>query len=238
MAAPETRSPPPRRGWGFGRVLLLVIGSLGVLIGLALLVAGGFALWADQTQRDDDGYLTTPTETFQTVRYALTTEGLDINAEGPDWATDPDRFGRIKIEASSNDRRPLFVGIGPQGAVGSYLRGVAHDEVDDVNFDPFSADYSPSPGGPPRADPAAQGFWAARASGAADETLTWDVESGDWSVVVMNADASRGVDVDMAVGARLGFLLWLAVGLLIAGAVVLVGSVFLIYLGARERSAA
>ena len=219
-------------------MLLLVVGSLGVLIGLALLVAGGFALWADQTQRDDDGYLTTPTETFSTPRYALTTEGLDVNAEGPDWATDPDRFGRIKIEASSNDGRPLFVGIGPQGDVSSYLRGVAHDEVDDVNFDPFSVDYAASPGGPPRAGPAGQGFWAARASGAPDETLTWDVESGDWSVVVMNADASRGVDVDMAVGARLGFLLWLAVGLLIAGALVLAGSVFLIYLAARERSAA
>ena len=190
MAAPETRPARPRRGWGVGRVLLLVVGSLGVLIGLALLVAGGFALWADQTQRDDDGYLTTPTETFSTPRYALTTEGLDVNAEGPDWATDPDRFGRIKIEASSNDGGLLFVGIGPQGDVSSYLGGVAHDEVDDVNFDPFSVDYAASPGGPPRDDPAGQGFWAARASGAPDETLTWDVESGDWSVVVMNAGST------------------------------------------------
>jgi hypothetical protein len=226
-------------------VLLLIVGSLGVLVGLALLITGGFALWADQTERDDDGYLTTPTETFSTARYALTAEGLDVNAEGFDWATDSDRFGRIKIEASSNDGRPLFVGIGPQSAVSGYLRGVSHDEVENVNFGPwdwvdddFSVDYDASPGGPPRADPAAQGFWAARASGSQDETLTWDVESGDWSVVVMNADASRGVDADVALGARLGFLLWLAVGLLIAGAVILIGSVFLIYLAARERSAA
>ncbi len=236
MAAPETRrAPPPRRGWGFGRVLLLIIGSLGVLIGLALLVAGGFGLWADQTQRDDDGYLTTPSETFSTSRYALASEGLDVNAEGPDWLTDPDRFGRIKIEATSNDGRPLFVGIGPEDAVNGYLGGVAHDVVTDVNFDPFSADYSRRPGGPPRSDPAMQRFWAAQATGAQDESLTWDVESGNWSVVVMNADASRGVDVDLAVGARLGFLLWLAIGLLVGGAVVLVGSAFLIYLAVRER---
>jgi uncharacterized membrane protein len=51
----------------------------------------------------------------------------------------------------------------------------------------------------------------------------------------MNADGSRGVDVDLAVGARLGFLLWLAIGLLVGGAVVLVGSAFLIYLAVRER---
>ena len=236
MAAPETRpAPPPRRGWGFGRVLLLIVGSLGVLIGLALLVAGGFALWADQTQRDDDGYLTTPSETFSTSQYALASEGLDVNAEGPDWLTDPDRFGRIKIEATSNDGRPLFVGIGPEGAVNGYLRGVAHDVVNDVNFDPFSVDYARRSGGPPRSDPAAQRFWAARATGSRDESLTWDVESGDWSVVVMNADGSRGVDVDLAVGARLGFLLWLAIGLLVGGAVVLVGSAFLIYLAVRER---
>jgi hypothetical protein len=151
--------------------------------------------------------------------------------------TDPDRFGRIKIDASSRNGKPLFVGIGPESDVASYLDGVAHAVVTDFDLDPFQATYDPRPGGRPRARPQAQGFWAASASGATDETLRWDVESGNWSVVIMNADASRGVDVGVAVGAKLGFLLWVAIGVLIAGGLFLVGSVFLIYLAFRRPRA-
>jgi hypothetical protein len=226
--------PPPKRGWGAGRVLLLIVGIVAALIALGLLAGGGAVLWVDQTQRDDDGYLTTPSERFRTTTFALATNGLDITeSKGPDFATDPSRFGQIKIEASGG-LKPLFVGIGPEDAVDAYLRGVAHDEVHDIDFDPFLVDYRFHAGGPPRSDPGSQGFWAARASGSPEETLRWDVGSGSWSVVVMNADGSRGVAADVAVGAKLGFLIWVAIGLLIAGAVVAVGAVFLIYLAARS----
>jgi len=237
-APPPPPPAPPHRGWGAGRVLLLIVGIVAALIALGLLAGGGAVLWVDQTQRDDDGYLTTPSERFQTTSFALATEGLDItNTEGPDFATDPDHYGRIKIEATSLNGRPLFVGVGREGAVNGYLRGVAHDKVVDIDFDPFRVDYRGSLGGPPGSDPGSQDFWEARSDGSPDETLRWDVESGNWSVVVMNADASRGVDVDVAVGAKLGFLIWVAVGLLIAGAVIAVGSAFLIYLAVRTPRA-
>ena len=64
-----------------GRVVLIVLGSLGVLFGLALLAGGGFLLWADRTQRDD-GYLTTPTERFATPTYALTRSRLKVDTNG------------------------------------------------------------------------------------------------------------------------------------------------------------
>ena len=56
--------PPPRRGarWSVGHILLVVFGSIVALLGVALLGAGGTALWVDLTQRDEDGYLTTPKE--------------------------------------------------------------------------------------------------------------------------------------------------------------------------------
>jgi hypothetical protein len=216
-------------------VLLLVVGILAALFGALLLAAGGFALWLDQTQRDSDGYLTTPSERLQTATFALASTGLDIaHPRGPDFATNPDRFGHVKVEATSLDGRPLFVGIGPESAVDRYLSGVAHDEVTSLDFHPFRATYERSAGGAPRTHPAAQRFWAARATGSAKATLRWDVAAGDWSVVVMNANGSRGVDVDVSVGARLGFLIWVAVGLLIAGALVAVGSGVLIYLAFRR----
>jgi hypothetical protein len=64
-----------------GRVILIVLGSIGVLFGLALLAGGGFLLWTDRTQRDD-GYLTTPTERFATPTYALTRTRLEVDTDG------------------------------------------------------------------------------------------------------------------------------------------------------------
>jgi len=56
------------------------------------------------------------------------------------------------------------------------------------------------------------------------QTVTWKVREGDWSVVLMNADGSRGVSADIDLGAKLSFLLWVAIGLLMGGVLVTGGS--------------
>src|SRR5918999_1824982 len=53
----------------------------------------------------------------------------------------------------------------------------------------------------------------------------------------MNADASPGIAADVSVGAEVNFLTWLAIGLLVAGAILLLGGAGLIYLGARHAAA-
>ncbi len=52
----------------------------------------------------------------------------------------------------------------------------------------------------------------------------------------MNADASQGVSADLSAGAEANFLLWLAIGLLLAGLLVLASGVLLIILGARRAT--
>ena len=52
--------------------------------------------------------------------------------------------------------------------------------------------------------------------------MTWDVKHGDWSVVVMNADGSRGVDTGVSAGADFPILSALAWGT-VGGGLVLLG---------------
>ena len=217
-----------------GRVVLIVLGAIGVLFGLAVMAGGGFLLWADRTQRED-GYLTTPSERFSTPTYALTRTRLDVGTNGADWVLNDNWFGKVRIRGESPGANTLFIGIGPEAAVAKYLASVAHASVQDVEFDPFRVTYHSVGGGAPQGPPTNQHFWVASASGVGTQTLTWKVRDGDWTVVLMNADGSRGVVADLDLGAKLSFVLWVAIGLLIGGALVVVGSTALIVLAARRR---
>ena len=88
------------------------------------------------------------------------------------------------------------------------------------------------------ARPAPAGIWAARATGPGTQTLNWAVRSGDWVVVVMNADGSRPVAVQTSAAATLPALPWIAAGLLIAGLVVLAAGVALVAVPVRHASSA
>jgi hypothetical protein len=215
-----------------GRIILIVLGTIGILLALALLAVGGFLLWADRTQRED-GYLTTPTERFATPTYALTRSRLEIDdSDWPDWLWNVDWFGKVRIRADAVSGKPVFVGIGPEAAVDRYLGGVAHAEVEDIEIDPFQVHYRPVSGGPPAQPPLSQDFWVASAAGNGGQTLTWEVRDGSWSAVVMNADGSRQVAADLDLGAKLSWLLWVAIGVLIGGVLVLIGSTTLTVMAA------
>ena len=54
------------------------------------------------------------------------------------------------------------------------------------------------------------------------------MRDGDWTVVVMNADASARVDIGADAGATVPDLTGFAAGLLVGGGVLLVGGVLLI----------
>jgi hypothetical protein len=217
-----------------GRVILIILGGIGVLVGIAVLAGGGFLLWVDRTQRED-GYLTTPTERFGTPTYALTRTRLEVDTDGAGWVLNDSWFGKVRIRGESSGAKTLFMGIGPEAAVAKYLGAVAHANVEDIEFDPFRVTYLPVTGGAPQGPPTDQRFWAASASGVGTQTLTWKVRDGDWSVVLMNADGSRGVAADIDLGAKMSFLLWVALGLLGGGVLVVGGSTALIVLAARTR---
>jgi Domain of unknown function (DUF4389) len=231
VAEPPPSTPPARSRWDAGRIVLLVLGSLATLFALVLLAAAGVGFWA-YTQKDDDGFFRTGAHNFSTPSFALESDDLDIGNDAPDWLFDEGRLATLRIEASSTRSKPVFLGIGPKDAVDAYLRGVGHAIVTDVDFDPFGFTAQPRRGGPPPTPPQQQSFWAVSDSGS-DPAISWNLAKGNWAAVVMNEDGSRIVAADVTFGARVGWLIWVALGVLIAGLLVLAAGVAMIVFGAR-----
>jgi hypothetical protein len=219
----------PRAERGAGGVALLVVGSIAALLAFALLVGGCAAVVVDRTQRDDDGFLMSPTEDFSTASYAIASENADVDLDGPDWAT-TDFLGTVRIRSESD--RPVFVGIARAADVAEYLDGVDHAVVTEIADEP---EYSERPGDAPAGPPADETFWAASATGAGEQTLEWEPEDGSWNVVVMNADGSRGVAAELSIGGELDPLIWIGVGLLVGAGVLAAAAALAITAGSRRR---
>jgi hypothetical protein len=212
-----------------GQIALLVGGILLALIALAVAGAGGTAIWAS-TQKDSDGYHSTGHHRFVSPTHAITTKGIDLATSVPEWL-----LGKIRIEARSVGPGPVFVGIGPKDDVDAYLDGVERDVVTDVEFDPFHVDYDRQSGSRDPAPPASRKFWVASAHGTGTQVLTWESDSGSWSVVLMNANGSPGVDARVKAGAEIPYALWIGVGALVVGILLAAGATLMILKGWRRK---
>jgi hypothetical protein len=219
------------------RIASIIAASVAGLLSLGLLAAGGLLLWGD-SQKDEQGYLSTANHRFHTDTAALATDNLNLDLDGLDAVVNKDRYGTIRVQVDPRTDKPVFVGIAPTRDVNGYLSGTSHDLVTDISSSPFEVDYQHQPGGGLPLAPAAQHFWAASDHGSGQRTLTWDVEDGDWSVVVMNADGSRGVDAGVSAGADLPFLSSLGWGITIGGLVLLVFAATMTVVAVRVREPA
>lgn len=230
QVAPSGPPPPPpskREGWTAGRTVVVVLGSLLALVSLGLLAAGGTALWGDQTQREN-GYLSTNSAVFTTSGYALASNNINLYGVGRSL------LGDVRIRLSSTDGAPIFAGIAPANQVNSYLGSVQYATLDDFTNN-HSAVTNHS-GAAPATVPATSTIWSTKTSGPGTQTLTWKVQDGNWTIVAMNADGSRGVSLRADVGVTVPWLIWAATGLLIAGAVLLIGGIVLIVVSIRRAS--
>jgi uncharacterized protein DUF4389 len=241
MSTPAAHPSPAlrRSAPSAGHVVAIIAGSLLALLAAALLVGGIAVVAAHLTQRDDDGFYTSPTTRLATSTFALTGEDIDlgdVRGGAGDWSVEKlDAMTRIRVDPAGD--APLFVGIAPEGAVDAYLRGVDHERVKDVRHHD-SVDYERIRGARAPAAPATQRFWTASASGAGTQTVQWKPRSGRWSVVVMRADGARDVAADVNVGVRLGILLWIGIGLLAAGVLAAGAAAGLLVVGLRAHETA
>jgi hypothetical protein len=212
----------------------LVFGSLCLLLALAVMGAAAAGIFGLENNRDASGYFVTHTHHYQTSSYALSTESLNVGSVTGALETS---LLRLRISAtSSNPTKPLFIGIARTEDVARYLARVQHDELRNINFDPFKVDYRPVGAGAPSAPPSTKHFWQTHASGTGTQTISWPVKSGRWSAVVMNADGSRNVSVNAQLAARLSGAWWFVAGFIALGALSLLGSIALLRSNARTQA--
>ena len=155
-----------------GRIVLIVVGCILGLIGLGIAGGGGALVWAHETQRDADGYFTTSAERFRTPTFALTSDEVDLGAEGDaGWGSDIGDLATVRVRATNAGPRPVFVGIGPRRDVEALSGAGAARPGDRRRVRPLPGRVRAA-AGDPRADaarpPVASGSRSAQGTGTPD----------------------------------------------------------------------
>ena len=78
-------------------------------------------------------------------------------------------------------------------------------------------------------------IWVAQSTGTGTQQVTWALEQGDWTVVVMNADGSRGLTADLTAGATIPALDWVVPTLLVSAGLGLVAAIALMAFALHTR---
>lgn len=196
------------------RAALVIGGALATMVGMGAGIGGGALVWAHSTQRDARGFYATSAERLTTPSYALLSPELDFGTNPADsrWLPGSGSSFTGRVEVTTADGGPVFVGLARQRVVDSYLARSAYDEVTDFDVLPFRAEYRRSSGEERPAPPTSQSFWLASAHGEGTQSVTFPMEADDMAVVVMKPDGSPGLTVDVAVGAKTGVLLPVGLG--------------------------
>jgi hypothetical protein len=222
-----------------GRVVLLVFGILIVLVSIALLIGSAGVLAFDRSFRDSQGYYTTSFARVDANSYAVITQPADfhVNAGFMMKNLEP---ASIRIQAQNNlVGKPIFIGIATEQDAQNYIGSSSHDEFTGLSLRPYHLELRHFAGGTPPAAPVTQNFWIASATGTGTQTLNWNISSGTYSLVLMNADGSAPVDAQVSLAIRAPQVVravgW---GLLIAGIVLIFLGGLMIFLAFRRTASA
>jgi len=219
---------------GAGRVVSLLLGALLLILGIGLLFGGGALIGIDLGFTDDEGFLTLPSADLERDTFAVLGEAV-LEGDWIWWYRHPTAI-RIRMTGE----KPVFIGIAPRVDLKTYLQDVSYSEIEEIDFADsrkagvWTTTYEDHIGVRPPALPGEQPFWRASAQGEATQDLVWEIEPGDWALVVMNADGSRGIDVAASVGAHAPWLLAVGIGALAVGVLLLAIGLLLVLLVARR----
>ena len=219
-----------------GRTAAQVIGAVLAAIAVAILVSGVAAVAIAGANRDTDGYLTTPAYELSAEGHAVTFGAADVQSSTDGWVPWRGLFS-TRASATATDGGRVFIGIGPADDVAAYLADVEHTRVSDLGIAASHVELDDEAGSATPERPGAQDFWVVQNAGPGKQTIEWEPSDGSWSVVVMNADGSSGVDVTAGGGVSIGVLWPVGLALLVAGVLTLLVAIALLVAGSARRRA-
>jgi len=228
-----------------GRTITVVFGVVVAMVGVVLIFGAAGPL---SEYRDADGYYMGDPFPFDRPSHAIVTGDIELlQGRYPDLASDSLLLFvmadpvEVRMQGVASGPDSLFMGIAATPAVAAYLNGAVHDEVTGVERHQESHQiqdvaYTTHQGTDTPGVPGAESFWVASVAGTGVQTLDWTIESGDWTAVIMNDDASSGVTADVAFGAappsNIDPIAWT---MMTAGFIALLGGGGLVFVGLRHR---
>lgn len=175
-------------------ITLIVVGLFATVAGLAVVVLLG-----------PDGSVGLPPTRFLSTGVAITLPQLDV----PRLPGGRPVVLDVEIQPAGT---PIFIGVGPSVAVASYLADAPIDVIQQIDW-PGAARTEPIRGSATPPPPNGEPFWVTSETGAAPR-LHWQAEPGDWTLVIMRADAQPSVDVTLAGAVTIAVLGPIGIGLL------------------------
>jgi len=220
-----------------GKIALVIIAVLILLVGVGLMIGGGALVWSNIVIRDSEGFYSTRTINFNRDSHAITSRPAEIHY-GPTWFLNWPDLVQIKTKATNNNPKGIFIGILEEKKVQQYLGNVTYDQIRELNIHrPFRAptiSYKQYPGESSPGPPTSQTFWEASVYGQNTQVLKWGLQEGNYSLVVMNEDGSRGINIDGSLGVKVPMIVGIGIGLLAGGFVLILFSFLVVYLVAAR----
>jgi hypothetical protein len=206
-------------------------------VGLGLLLGGGGVLVAERVLADAEGFVSLRSASINQDAYAVV---APARIEGAPWFWWRHAVTlRLVVAGRGAEGKPMFVGLAERVDVERYLNGVSYAEIRRLGVDGADRPHQPrlqyetSTGTTIPPAPATQAFWLENAAGSRSQRLDWRIEPGDYCVVLMNADGSRGVNAVVSLGIKAPVVLRIAAIVLGVGAVLFLLGLVAILLSAR-----
>lgn len=205
------------------RAILIIVGIIVLLIGLAIGCAGG----AVATVVGSDGKYDWAVGTASSQGYAIVFNQFEVTGTGQQNAK---QFVDFTVGAHSANGKSLFIGLAPAAEISSYLAGVPHDVITEVT----TGKAVTIPGDTAPKTPADQSFWSAKAIGL-DPSISLLSTAGPQSLVVMNADPSTAVSTVLRVGVSSGSIFPIGIACVALGLLLVVLAIWMFVRAAKAK---
>ncbi|MFX1511499.1 MAG: hypothetical protein ACFFCQ_02830 [Promethearchaeota archaeon] len=203
-------------------IAISIFAVIGLLFGLLLTIFGGFYFYESPAEVDNS-----------TAYAAVISQEISTspNLENLNLIT-------FRFKAESLSEKELLMGIAPKAQIQNFLMNVPHVMVNKIDSHDDSVDYDVEfiSGNQPL-NMTQEPFWLKSNIGRYP-TITWNPKSGQYWLLLMNIDASQGIQLQYRGGMKINVLVGVGIVFLILSVLGICIGALLTYVGNSERKKA